>query len=39
MVLVRKTEGKKPLGKPRHSLVDNIQIDLKGDTMGWSGLY
>ena len=27
-VLVRKPEGKKPLGKPKHKWEDNIKIDL-----------
>jgi len=27
-VLVGKPEGKKPLGRPRHRLEDNIKIDL-----------
>jgi hypothetical protein len=27
-VLVRKTEGKRPLGRPRRRWVDNIEIDL-----------
>jgi len=26
--LVRKPEGKKPLGKPKHKWEDNIKIDL-----------
>jgi hypothetical protein len=29
MVLVGKPEGKKPLGRPRHRWVDNIQMDLQ----------
>ena len=28
-VLVEKPEGKKPLGRPRHRLWDNIQMDLQ----------
>ena len=28
-VLVGKTEGKRPLGRPRHRWVDNIGIDLQ----------
>ncbi|PNF30813.1 hypothetical protein B7P43_G06157 [Cryptotermes secundus] len=28
-ILVGKPEGKKPLGRPRHRLVDNIKLDLK----------
>jgi hypothetical protein len=27
-LLVGKPEGKRPLGKPRHRLVDNIKIDI-----------
>jgi hypothetical protein len=27
-ILVRKPEGKKPQGRPRHRWVDNIKIDL-----------
>jgi hypothetical protein len=27
-LLVRKPEGKRPLGRPRHRWVDNIRIDL-----------
>jgi len=29
-VLVGKPEGKRPLGRLRHSLEDNIKMDLKG---------
>ena len=29
-VLVGKTEGKRPLGRPRHSWEDNIEMDLQG---------
>jgi hypothetical protein len=28
-ILVGKPEGKKPLGRPRRRLVDNIKIDLR----------
>jgi hypothetical protein len=28
-VLVRKLEGKRPLGRPRHSWEDNIKMDLQ----------
>jgi hypothetical protein len=33
--LVRKSEGKRPLGRPRHRWENNIKIDL-GD-IGWGG--
>jgi hypothetical protein len=33
---VRKPEGKRPLGKPRHRWVDNIKIDLI--EIGWDGV-
>jgi hypothetical protein len=26
--LVRKPEGKRPLGKPRHRWVDNVKVDV-----------
>jgi hypothetical protein len=29
-VLVRKPEGKRPLGRPRRRLEDNIKMDLRG---------
>ena len=32
-VLVRKPEGKRPLGRPRHRWEDNIKMDLQ--EMGW----
>jgi hypothetical protein len=28
-VLVRKSEGKRPLGRPRHRWEDNIRMDLQ----------
>jgi hypothetical protein len=34
-ILVRKLEGKRPLGRLRRSWVDNIKMDLKRDRMGW----
>jgi hypothetical protein len=37
-ILVGKPEGKKPLGRPRHRLMDNIKMDLQGNRMGWYGL-
>jgi hypothetical protein len=33
MILVGKTEGKRPLGKPRRRWVDNIKMDFRG--IGW----
>jgi hypothetical protein len=33
-LLVEKPEGKRPLGRPRRSLVDNIRMDLL--ELGWS---
>jgi hypothetical protein len=35
-ILVGKTEGKRPLGRPRRRWVDNIKMDLRG--MGWNGV-
>jgi hypothetical protein len=35
---VGKPEGKRPLGKPRHRWVDNIEMYLKRGRMGWYGL-
>jgi hypothetical protein len=32
---VRRSEGKKPLGRPRHRCVDNIQMELR--EIGLSG--
>jgi hypothetical protein len=40
-ILVGKPEGKRPLGRPRHSWVDNIKIDLRDigcDGMNWIDL-
>jgi hypothetical protein len=41
-VLVGKSEGKIPLGKPRHRWVDNIRMDLGevgwGDDVDWISL-
>jgi hypothetical protein len=41
-VIGKKTEGKRPLGRPRHRLVDNIKMDLVeirwgGCGLDWSG--
>jgi hypothetical protein len=40
-ILVGKTEGKRPLGRPRCRWVDNIKMDLteiERDDMDWSDL-
>jgi len=40
-VLVRKPEGRRPLGRPRHRWVDNIRMDLQEvgcGYMDWIGL-
>ena len=39
-VLVGKSEGKRPLGRPRHRWEDNIKMDLQGvdGGTGWSWL-
>jgi hypothetical protein len=34
--LVRKAEGKRPLGRPRRRGVDNIKLDLR--EIGWGGI-
>jgi hypothetical protein len=34
-ILVGKPEGKRPLGRPRRRLVDNIKMDL--GEIGWDG--
>jgi hypothetical protein len=36
MILVRKQEGKRPLGRPRRMWVDNIYMDLR--EIGWDGM-
>jgi hypothetical protein len=33
-ILIGKTEGKRPLGKPRHRLEDNIKMDFKENVGG-----
>jgi hypothetical protein len=33
---VGKAEGKRPLGRPRHRLGDNIKMDLR--ELGWGGM-
>jgi hypothetical protein len=37
-ILVGKSEGKRPLGRPRCRWVDNIKMNIKRDRMGWYGL-
>jgi hypothetical protein len=37
-IFVGKPEGKRPLGRPRRTWVDNIKMDLTSDRMGWWGL-
>jgi hypothetical protein len=35
-ILVGKPEGRRPLGRPRRSCVDNIKMDLR--EIGWDGI-
>jgi hypothetical protein len=35
-ILVGKPEGERPLGRPRHRWVDNINMDLR--EIGWDGM-
>jgi hypothetical protein len=35
-ILVGKPEGRRPLGRPRRTWVDNIKMDLR--EIGWSGV-
>jgi hypothetical protein len=35
-IMVGKPEGKRPLGRPRRTWVDNIKIDLR--EIGWNGM-
>jgi hypothetical protein len=37
-VLVRKSEGKRPLGRHRRWWEDNIKTDLRKDGVVWTGL-
>jgi hypothetical protein len=38
-LLVGKSEGKRPLGRPRHRWIDNIKMDLFRDRIEfWTGL-
>jgi hypothetical protein len=35
-ILAGKSEGRKPLGRPRRRWVDNIKMDLR--EIGWGGM-
>jgi hypothetical protein len=35
-ILVGKPQGKRPLGRPKHRLVDDIKMDLR--EIGWNGM-
>jgi hypothetical protein len=35
--LVRKPDGKKPLGRPRRRWMDKVKMDLR--EIGWGGMY
>jgi hypothetical protein len=35
-ILIRKPDGKGPVGRPRYRWVDNIKMDLR--EIGWSGM-
>jgi hypothetical protein len=35
-ILMRRPEGKRPLGRPRHRLVDSSKMDLRD--IGWDGM-
>jgi hypothetical protein len=35
-ILMRKSEGKRPLGRPRRRWVDNIKMDLR--EIGWDDM-
>jgi hypothetical protein len=37
-ILVKKPQGKRPLGRPKHRWEDNIKVDLKGIGLEmWTG--
>jgi hypothetical protein len=36
MILVGNPEGKRPIGRPRRRLVDNVKMDLR--ELGWDGM-
>jgi hypothetical protein len=35
-ILVGKSEGKRPLGRPRRRCMDNIKVDFR--EIGWGGM-
>jgi hypothetical protein len=35
-ILVGKSQGKRPLGRPKRRWVDNIKVDLR--EIGWGGM-
>jgi hypothetical protein len=37
-ILVGKPEGKRPLGRSRRRLVDNIKMDFRKNVIVWNGL-
>jgi hypothetical protein len=37
-IFVGKPEGKRPLGKPKFTWVENIKIDLREIGLGWCGV-
>jgi hypothetical protein len=37
-ILVRKPEGKRPLGRLRYKQEDNIKMDLQRNKVGWYGV-
>jgi len=37
-VLVRKPEGRRPLGRPRRRWMDNMRLDVQEDVGIWTGL-
>jgi hypothetical protein len=37
-ILVRKPEGKRPIGTPRRRWLDDIKMDIREIVWGWYGL-